>query len=61
MVFVGRWPGFGIGLGTAAGGIARRAHGAINRLLQQYVDKEQIAGAVALVLRDGRPGFMRRP
>ena len=29
----------------------------IDRLLQQYVDKEQIAGAVALVLRDGKPVY----
>lgn len=29
----------------------------IDRLLQQYVDQGQIAGAVALVLRDGRPVY----
>jgi CubicO group peptidase (beta-lactamase class C family) len=29
----------------------------IDRLLQEYVDKNQIAGAVALVLRDGRPVY----
>jgi CubicO group peptidase (beta-lactamase class C family) len=29
----------------------------IDRLLQQYVDKNQVAGAVALVLKDGRPAY----
>jgi CubicO group peptidase (beta-lactamase class C family) len=29
----------------------------IDRLLKGYVDREQIAGAVALVLRDGRPVY----
>ena len=31
----------------------------VDRLLQQYVDRNQIAGAVALVLRDGRPVYER--
>ncbi len=31
----------------------------IDTLLQQYVDKGQIAGAVALVLRDGKPVYER--
>ena len=31
----------------------------IDRLLQQYVDKGEIAGAVALVLRDGKPAYER--
>lgn len=30
----------------------------IDHLLQQYVDKDQIAGAVALVLRDGHPAYL---
>ena len=29
----------------------------IDHLLQQYVDKNQVAGAVALVLKDGRPAY----
>lgn len=29
----------------------------VDRLLQQYVDQNQIAGAVALVLRDGKPVY----
>ncbi|MBZ5584900.1 MAG: beta-lactamase family protein [Acidobacteriia bacterium] len=29
----------------------------LDRVLQQYVDANQIAGAVALVLRDGRPAY----
>jgi CubicO group peptidase (beta-lactamase class C family) len=33
--------------------------GAIDRRLQAYVDDHQIAGAVALVLRDGRPVYER--
>jgi len=33
--------------------------GRIDRLLQQYVDENQIAGAVALVLSDGRPVYER--
>jgi CubicO group peptidase (beta-lactamase class C family) len=31
----------------------------IDRLLQQYVDQNRIAGAVALVLRDGKPAYER--
>jgi CubicO group peptidase (beta-lactamase class C family) len=31
----------------------------IDRLLQQYVDENRLAGAVALVLRDGRPIYER--
>lgn len=31
----------------------------IDRFLQQYVDQEKIAGAVALVLRDGKPVYER--
>ncbi len=31
----------------------------LDRILQQYVDNNQIAGAVALVLRDGKPAYQR--
>jgi len=31
----------------------------IDRLLQQYVDENRIAGAVALVLQDGKPAYER--
>ena len=31
----------------------------LDRVLQQFVDREQVAGAVALVLRDGRPVYER--
>lgn len=31
----------------------------LDRLLQQYVDEGRLAGAVALVLRDGRPAYER--
>src|SRR2546430_12682956 len=31
----------------------------VDRLLQQYVDENRIAGAVALVLRDGKPFYER--
>ncbi|HWQ53472.1 MAG TPA: hypothetical protein VN442_07290, partial [Bryobacteraceae bacterium] len=31
----------------------------VDRLLQKYVDANQIAGAVALVLRDGKPVYER--
>ena len=40
--------------GFAADRLAR-----IDRLLQQHVDENRIAGAVALVLRDGRPVYER--
>ena len=42
------------GNGFAADRLAR-----IDRLLQGYVDENRIAGAVALVLRDGRPVYER--
>ena len=42
------------GNGFAADRLAR-----IDRLLQQYVDENRIGGAVALVLRDGRPVYER--
>jgi CubicO group peptidase (beta-lactamase class C family) len=31
----------------------------IDRMLQEYVDQNRIAGAVALVLRDGKPVYER--
>src|SRR5258708_12970669 len=31
----------------------------IDQLLQRYVDENRIAGAVALVLRDGKPAYER--
>jgi CubicO group peptidase (beta-lactamase class C family) len=31
----------------------------IDRLLQQYVDKHQVSGVVALVLKDGKPVYQR--
>ena len=37
---------------NSAGRLAR-----IDHLLQQYVDQNQVAGAVALVLKDGRPAY----
>ena len=33
--------------------------GRIDRLLQQYVDRNQVAGIVALVLRDGKPAYQK--
>ena len=47
-------PPSGIVNGFDASRLAR-----IDRALQQYVDSNQIAGAVALVLRDGRPVYER--
>jgi hypothetical protein len=32
----------------------------VDTFLQQYVDSNRIAGAVALVLRDGQPPLVRR-
>ncbi|MCC6393289.1 MAG: serine hydrolase, partial [Bryobacterales bacterium] len=29
----------------------------IDRVLQQFVDQDRVAGAVALVLRDGKPAY----
>ncbi|MFN7649406.1 MAG: serine hydrolase domain-containing protein [Acidobacteriota bacterium] len=47
----------GIGWAQPAAGLPPERAARIDRLLQQYVDKEQIAGAVALVLRDGKPVY----
>src|SRR3954451_5844329 len=40
---------------TASGSVAADRLTRLDALLQRYVDEERIAGAVALVLRDGRP------
>ncbi len=47
-------PAKAVGGSLSAARLAR-----IDRLLQGYVDRNQIAGAVALVLRDGRPVYER--
>ncbi len=44
---------------TVASGFSADRVARIDRLLQQAVDDETIAGAVALVLRDGRPAYTR--
>jgi CubicO group peptidase (beta-lactamase class C family) len=51
---VQRAPGQHSGNGVAADRLSR-----IDRLLQQYVDDNRIAGAVGLVLRDGKPIYER--
>src|SRR5215469_9313685 len=38
-------------------GLAPERTARIDRLLQQYVDQNKVAGAVALVLRDGKPVY----
>jgi CubicO group peptidase (beta-lactamase class C family) len=40
-------------------GLAPERTARIDRLLQQYVDQNKVAGAVALVLRDGKPVYER--
>jgi CubicO group peptidase (beta-lactamase class C family) len=42
-----------------ASGFSAERLARIDRLFQQYVDQNRIAGAVALVLRDGRPVYRR--
>ena len=42
-----------------ASGIAQDRLARIDAMLQSYVDRELIAGAVALVLRDGRPAYQK--
>jgi CubicO group peptidase (beta-lactamase class C family) len=49
--------GLAAGAAAQAPGSDRLAR--IDRLLQQYVDENRIAGAVALVLRDGKPVYER--
>jgi CubicO group peptidase (beta-lactamase class C family) len=44
---------------SQSGGLATDRLGRLDRLLQAYVDENRIAGAVALVLIDGRPVFDR--
>src|SRR5687767_21149 len=41
------------------GGVGADRLARIDRVLQQYVDDNRIPGAVALVLRDGRPIYER--
>ena len=43
----------------AAPSLAEDRLARIDRLLQQYVDQNKIGGAVALVLRDGKPAYQR--
>jgi CubicO group peptidase (beta-lactamase class C family) len=43
----------------ASGGLAPERLGRLDELLQKYVDDSRIAGAVALVLRDGKPVYER--
>jgi len=43
----------------AAGGLSAERLARIDRVLQQYVDEERVAGVVALVLRDGQPVYER--
>src|SRR5215203_4120312 len=44
---------------SQASGVATDRLARIDKLLQQHVDESRIAGAVALVLRDGRPLYER--
>lgn len=44
---------------TAPSGFSAERLARVDRLLQKYVDENRIAGAVALVLRDGRPVYER--
>jgi len=44
---------------AAPAGFSRERLARIDRALQQYVDENRIAGAVALVLRDGQPVYQR--
>jgi len=44
---------------AASAGLPQERLTRIDRLLQQYVDQDKIAGAVALVLRDGKPVYER--
>src|ERR1041385_2923157 len=42
-----------------AGGVAADRLARLDAFLQRYVDENRVAGAVALVLRDGKPIFER--
>ena len=48
-----------IGQRSAGGALAPDRLTRLDALLQRYVDENRIAGAVALVLRDGRPAYER--
>jgi CubicO group peptidase (beta-lactamase class C family) len=43
----------------AAGGLSAERLKRLDRVLQKYVDDNQVAGAMALVLRDGKPAYER--
>ena len=49
----------GATISSQSGGLATDRVGRLDRLLQGYVDENRIAGAVALVLIDGRPVYDR--
>src|SRR5687767_4261756 len=44
---------------SASSGISAERLARIDAMLQSYVDKNLIAGAVALVLRDGQPAYQK--
>src|SRR6185436_13230901 len=44
---------------TGSRGLRPERAARIDQLLQRYVDENRIAGAVALVLRDGKPAYER--
>src|SRR5512140_2408759 len=44
---------------TLAQSLSQERLARIDHVLQQYVDQNRIAGAVALVLRDGEPAYER--
>ena len=58
-VAVGASPVIVIAQGKPAAGLAADRVGRIDALLQRYVDEGRLAGAVALVLRDGQPVYER--
>ena len=49
----------GATISSQSGGLATDRLGRLDRILQGYVDENRIAGAVALVLNDGRPVYDR--
>ena len=52
-------PGIVLSAQSTPSGVASERLARIDRVLQQYVDEGRIAGAVALVLRDGQPVYER--